>query len=346
MTCRRPGPGGITSEQLFAEPAPSAAVHVYDEPVATGADLDEEDTSVVDGMRVYVRSVGRVPLLSAQDEVDLARRVEVGILAASKLDDVATLSAELRRELACLAADGCLAKQRLVEANLRLVVSVAKRYIGRGLPLLDLIQEGNIGLIRAVEKFDYTKGYKFSTYATWWIRQAVSRSVADQARTIRLPVHVAETLHKVVRAQRSLVQGLGREPAVAEIAVAAGLPVDRVVQMLRLAVEPISLHVSVGQTPGAELGDLIEDTDALDPLDAAACSMLRGHVEAVLAGLEDREKRVVQLRFGLAGGEPQTLEEVGRVFGVTRERIRQIEARTLAKLRTPELSAQLRDYLA
>jgi RNA polymerase primary sigma factor len=322
-----------------------ATVVAYDEPVAAGADLDDEDSSAVDGMRVYVRNVGRVPLLSAQEEVDLARRVEAGVLAATKLEDL-TLPMELRRELACLAAEGCLAKQQLVEANLRLVVSVAKRYIGRGMPLLDLIQEGNIGLIRAVEKFDYTKGFKFSTYATWWIRQAVSRSIADQSRTVRLPVHVAETQHKVVRAQRRLIQDLGREPAVAEIAVASGLSVDRVVQMLRLAVEPISLHLNVGHTFGAELGDLIEDTEALDPLDAVACSMLRGHVEAVLAGLEEREKRVVQLRFGLAGGEPQTLEEVGQVFGVTRERIRQIEARTLAKLRTPELSDQLRDYLA
>jgi RNA polymerase primary sigma factor len=307
--------------------------------------VDDDDTSAVDGMRVYVRNVGRVPLLSAQEEVDLARQVEAGVLAAAKLEDRA-LPGELRRELACIAAEGCLAKQRLVEANLRLVVSVAKRYIGRGLPLLDLIQEGNIGLIRAVEKFDYTKGYKFSTYATWWIRQAVSRSVADQSRTIRLPVHVADMLYKVVRAQRRLLQDLGRAPAVAEIAVAAGLPVDRVTQLLRLGVEPVSLHVSVGQTSDAELGDLIEDTEALGPLDAVACSMLPAYLDAVLAGLEERERRVVQLRFGLAGGEPRTLEEVGQLFGVTRERIRQIEARTLAKLRTPELSDQLRDYLA
>ncbi|MGI9018944.1 MAG: RNA polymerase sigma factor RpoD [Euzebya sp.] len=306
--------------------------------------MDDDDTSAVDGMRVYVRNVGRVPLLSAQEEVDLARQVEAGVLAAAKLEDRA-LPGELRRELACIAAEGCLAKQRLVEANLRLVVSVAKRYIGRGLPLLDLIQEGNIGLIRAVEKFDYTRGFKFSTYATWWIRQAITRAIADQARTIRIPVHMVETINKVIRVQRQLHQRMGREPTFEEIGIHLELDPDKVEDILRISQETVSLETPVGGEEDAFLGDFIEDEQAVMPVDAASVQMLQEQLIGVLHTLTDREQRVMILRYGLDGGDVRTLEEVGNEFGVTRERIRQIEAKTLAKLRHPSRSDKLRDYL-
>ena len=302
-----------------------------------------------DLVRVYLREIGRVALLTAAEEVDLARRVEAGVFAEERLAGAAAagerLDPQLKADLATIADDGGRAKRHLIEANLRLVVSIAKRYSGRGLPFLDLIQEGNLGLIRAVEKFDYSKGYKFSTYASWWIRQAVSRAVADQGRTIRIPVHMVETVNRILRAQRNLAQGLGREPTEDEISAVVDLTPERVAEIRRLAHEPVSLHLPVGEEDGSELGDLIEDAEAAAPVEVAATMLLHEHVESVLSQLGERERAVVRLRYGLADGEPRTLEEVGRAFGVTRERVRQIEAKSLAKLRHPRLSGQLRDYL-
>ncbi|HEX4700044.1 MAG TPA: RNA polymerase sigma factor RpoD, partial [Actinomycetes bacterium] len=316
--------------------------------------LDDAGPSAsADLVRVYLREIGRVSLLTAADEVDLAKRVEAGVFAAERLErleavdgtDTSTTGAALRRDLLAVVLDGQKAKQRLIESNLRLVVSIAKRYAGRGLPFLDLIQEGNLGLIRAVEKFDYTRGFKFSTYASWWIRQAVSRAVADQARTIRIPVHMVETVNRILRAQRLLVQTLGRDPTAAEIAAQVDMPTARVEEIKRLAMEPVSLHSPVGEEEGSELGDLIEDSESVPPAELVSAGLLASHVEAVLTHLGDREREVVRMRYGLTDGEPRTLEEVGRAFGVTRERVRQIEAKSLAKLRHPHLSAQLRDYL-
>jgi RNA polymerase primary sigma factor len=311
--------------------------------------LDDVGPSAsADLVRVYLREIGRVALLTAADEVDLAKRVEAGVFAAERLEALEktdVIDIELRRDLLAVVGDGQRAKKRLIEANLRLVVSIAKRYAGRGLPFLDLIQEGNLGLIRAVEKFDYTRGFKFSTYASWWIRQAVSRAVADQARTIRIPVHMVETVNRILRAQRTLVQTLGRDPTAAEIAAQVDMPTERVEEIKRLAMEPVSLHSPVGEEDGSELGDLIEDSESVPPAEVVSASMLASHVEAVLTHLGDRERAVVRMRYGLTDGEPRTLEEVGRAFGVTRERVRQIEAKSLAKLRHPHLSAQLRDYL-
>jgi RNA polymerase primary sigma factor len=301
-----------------------------------------------DLVRIYLREIGRVPLLTAQDEVDLAKAIEAGLFAEEKLQGGYPLpgrhGAELA-ELALLAADGIRAKQRLIEANLRLVVSIAKRYIGRGLVFLDLIQEGNLGLIRAVEKFDYTKGYKFSTYATWWIRQAITRAIADQARTIRIPVHMVETINKMARIQRQLHQDLGREATPEEIAAEMGLHPERVAEIQRIAQEPVSLQSPIGEED-SDLGDFIEDADAVVPMEAAAFIMLQDQLEQVLDNLSVREQRIIQLRFGLTDGHPRTLEEVGREFGVTRERIRQIESKTLAKLRHPSRAQMLREYLA
>ena len=306
-----------------------------------------------DLVRIYLREVGRVPLLTAQDEVDLAKAIEAGLFAEEKLQgdcasapeaSPAGLGAGLA-ELALLATDGMRAKQRLIEANLRLVVSIAKRYIGRGLVFLDLIQEGNLGLIRAVEKFDYTKGYKFSTYATWWIRQAITRAIADQARTIRIPVHMVETINKMARIQRQLHQDLGREATPDEIALEMGLSPERVAEIQRIAQEPVSLQSPIGEED-SDLGDFIEDADAVVPMEAAAFIMLQDQLERVLDNLSIREQRIIQLRFGLTDGHPRTLEEVGREFGVTRERIRQIESKTLAKLRHPSRAQMLREYLA
>ena len=316
-----------------------------------------------DLVRIYLREIGRVPLLTAQDEVDLAKAIEAGLFAAEKLQHgvYSTVNAGLSpglnsglksapqgaeiAELTLLAAEGCRAKQRLIEANLRLVVSIAKRYIGRGLVFLDLIQEGNLGLIRAVEKFDYTKGYKFSTYATWWIRQAITRAIADQARTIRIPVHMVETINKMARIQRQLHQDLGREATPEEIASEMGLHPDRVAEIQRIAQEPVSLQSPIGEED-SDLGDFIEDADAVVPMEAAAFIMLQDQLEQVLDNLTVREQRIIQLRFGLTDGHPRTLEEVGREFGVTRERIRQIESKTLAKLRHPSRAQMLREYLA
>ncbi|RKS10058.1 RNA polymerase primary sigma factor [Nocardiopsis sp. Huas11] len=293
-----------------------------------------------DLVRLYLREIGRVPLLSAEQEVELAKAVEVG-LYAQRRDATAECGPE---ELAALAEEGARAKRRLIEANLRLVVSIAKRYMGRGLLFLDLIQEGNLGLIRAVEKFDYTRGFKFSTYATWWIRQAITRAIADQARTIRIPVHMVETINKLVRLQHELHQRLGREPSVEEISSAAGFGGRRVLEIQRIAREPVSLQAPIGEEE-SDFGDFIEDSDAVVPVEAAAFNLLQEHLRDLLGGLSDRERRIIRLRFGMADGHPRTLEEVGREFGVTRERIRQIEAKTLAKLRHPSRAGTLRDYL-
>ena len=308
--------------------------------------LDDVGTGTsTDLVRVYLREIGRVPLLTAAEEVDLARRVEAGVFASERLAIDTDLPGPLAADLRAIATEGHRSKRQIIEANLRLVVSIAKRYAGRGLPFLDLIQEGNLGLIRAVEKFDYAKGYKFSTYASWWIRQAVSRAVADQARTIRIPVHMVETVNRILRTQRMLVQTLGREPTAAEIAERVDLPAERVAEIRRLAMEPVSLHAPVGEEDGSELGDLIEDSESAAPADQVSVGMLQSHLAEVLTHLGDRERAVVRMRYGLVDGEPRTLEEVGRAFGVTRERVRQIEAKSLSKLRHPHLSDQLRDYL-
>ncbi|NED36511.1 RNA polymerase sigma factor [Streptomyces sp. SID8499] len=298
-----------------------------------------------DLFRQYLREIGRIPLLTAAEEVELARRVEAGLFAEEKLSSTPDLDSRLAGDLDRLVVSGRMAKRRLIEANLRLVVSVAKRYVGRGLTMLDLVQEGNLGLIRAVEKFDYARGYKFSTYATWWIRQAMSRALADQARTIRVPVHVVELINRVVRVQRRMLQERGYEPTPAEVAAQLDLTPDRVGEVLRLAQEPVSLHAPVGEEDDVALGDLIEDGDAASPVESAAFLLLREHLEAVLSTLGERERKVVQLRYGLMDGRPRTLEEIGRIFGVTRERIRQIESKTLNKLRDHAFADQLRGYL-
>ena len=294
-------------------------------------------------VRIYLREIGRVPLLTAEDEVELAKSIEAGLFADEKLRGGSLQGAEAA-DLEFLVAEGERAKQRLIEANLRLVVSIAKRYIGRGLVFLDLIQEGNLGLIRAVEKFDYTRGYKFSTYATWWIRQAITRAIADQARTIRVPVHMVETINKLARVQRQLHQDLGREATPEEIAAEMGIEPERVADIQRIAQEPVSLQSPIGEEE-SDLGNFIEDADAVVPIEAAAFIMLQDQLERVLDELSGREQRIIQLRFGLTDGHPRTLEEVGREFGVTRERIRQIESKTLAKLRHPSRAQMLREYL-
>jgi RNA polymerase primary sigma factor len=323
-----------------AEPEPDEPERPLREEVSTGPSSDL--------FRQYLREIGRIPLLTAVEEVDLARRVEAGLFAEEKLNgtpDLDTLDSQLAVDLDRLVVLGRIAKRRLIEANLRLVVSVAKRYVGRGLTMLDLVQEGNLGLIRAVEKFDYARGYKFSTYATWWIRQAMSRALADQARTIRVPVHVVELINRVVRVQRRLLQERGYEPSTDEVAAQLDLPAVRVSEVLRLAQEPVSLHAPVGEEDDVALGDLIEDGDATSPVESAAFLLLREHLEAVLSTLGERERKVVQLRYGLDDGRPRTLEEIGRIFGVTRERIRQIESKTLNKLRDHAFADQLRGYL-
>ncbi|MET7486292.1 RNA polymerase sigma factor [Streptomyces sp. NPDC005538] len=298
-----------------------------------------------DLFRQYLREIGRIPLLTAAEEVELARRVEAGLFAEERLGSAVDLDSQLALDLDKLVVMGRMAKRRLIEANLRLVVSVAKRYVGRGLTMLDLVQEGNLGLIRAVEKFDYARGYKFSTYATWWIRQAMSRALADQARTIRVPVHVVELINRVVRVQRRMLQERGYEPTPEEVADHLDLAPERVSEVLRLAQEPVSLHAPVGEEDDVALGDLIEDGDATSPVESAAFLLLRQHLDAVLSTLGERERKVVQLRYGLADGRPRTLEEIGRIFGVTRERIRQIESKTLNKLRDHAFADQLRGYL-
>ncbi len=298
-----------------------------------------------DPVRMYLKEIGKVPLLTAEEEVSLAKRIEAGEAASARLASEEKLSKDEVSRLQFVEADGLEAKKKLVEANLRLVVSIAKRYVGRGMLFLDLIQEGNLGLIRAVEKFDHGKGYKFSTYATWWIRQAITRAIADQARTIRIPVHMVETINKLVRVQRQLLQDLGREPLPEEIADEMELSPEKVREILKVSQEPVSLETPIGEEEDSHLGDFIEDSGAVVPVDAAAFKLLQEQLEEVLDDLNTREKRVIQLRFGLLDGQPRTLEEVGRVFGVTRERIRQIESKTLSKLRHPSRSGRLRDYI-
>jgi RNA polymerase primary sigma factor len=320
---------------------------------------DEEDSGIgraarvqhgeggsFDPVRMYLKEIGKVPLLTADQEVTLAKRIEAGLLATLKLDGERDLLPDNQRaSLQAVQRDGQLARRQLTEANLRLVVSIAKRYVGRGMALLDLIQEGNLGLIRAVEKFDYTKGFKFSTYATWWIRQAITRAIADQARTIRIPVHMVETMNKVLRIQRQMLQELGREPTVEEIAAKVDLTADKVREIQRIAQEPVSLETPVGEEDDSLLGDFVEDPNVIAPATAAARALLTEAIEEALQELNDRERAVVRLRFGLDDGQIRTLEEVGKEFGVTRERIRQIESKTLAKLRHPTRSQRLRDYL-
>ena len=298
-----------------------------------------------DPVRMYLKEIGKVSLLTAEQEVSLAKRIEAGEKASERLTSDEKLKSANVERLRGIEEDGLEAKRKLVEANLRLVVSIAKRYVGRGMLFLDLIQEGNLGLIRAVEKFDYVKGYKFSTYATWWIRQAITRAIADQARTIRIPVHMVETINKLVRVQRQLLQDFGREPMPVEIADEMELSPEKVREILKVSQEPVSLETPIGEEEDSHLGDFIEDSGAVVPADAAAFRLLQEQLEEVLDDLNTREKRVIQLRFGLLDGQPRTLEEVGRVFGVTRERIRQIESKTLSKLRHPSRSGKLRDYI-
>jgi RNA polymerase primary sigma factor len=298
-----------------------------------------------DPVRMYLKEIGKVPLLTAAQEVSLAKRFEAGLDAEARMAEGAAVTPEQRASLRAVIRDGELAKSHLIEANLRLVVSIAKRYVGRGMALLDLVQEGNLGLIRAVEKFDYTKGFKFSTYATWWIRQAITRAIADQARTIRIPVHMVETMNKVTRVQRQMLQELGREPTVEEIAEKVELTPDRVREIQRLGQDTVSLETPVGEEDDSSLGDFVEDPNATAPATAAARALLTEAIEEALEELNDRERAVVRMRFGLDDGQVRTLEEVGREFKVTRERIRQIESKTLAKLRHPTRSNRLRDYL-
>ncbi len=302
-----------------------------------------------DPVRMYLKEIGKVPLLTAAEEIDLAMKIEAGVAATEELEKAEEEGIELsrrdKRRMTRVEQVGLDAKQALIEANLRLVVSIAKRYVGRGMLFLDLIQEGNLGLIRAVEKFDYTKGFKFSTYATWWIRQAITRAIADQARTIRIPVHMVETINKLVRIQRQLLQQLGREPTPEEIGKEMDLTAERVREIQKISQEPVSLETPIGEEEDSQLGDFIEDEAAVVPPDAASFSMLQEQLGKVLDGLAERERKVISLRFGLEDGHPRTLEEVGREFGVTRERIRQIESKTLAKLRHPSRSSKLKDYL-
>ncbi|NEB36496.1 RNA polymerase sigma factor [Streptomyces sp. SID14515] len=331
------GPPGHAPEAVMVE-----ATHLPDPPEPRNRGVGDPTSDL---FRQYLREIGRVPLLTAAEEVELARRVEAGLFAEERLAGTPDLDSRLAGDLDRLVVMGRTAKRRLIEANLRLVVSVAKRYVGRGLTMLDLVQEGNLGLIRAVEKFDYARGYKFSTYATWWIRQAMSRALADQARTIRVPVHVVELINRVVRVQRRLLQERGIEPTAEDIAVELDLTPERVTEVLRLAQEPVSLHAPVGEEDDVSFGDLIEDGDATSPVESAAFLLLREHLEAVLSTLGERERKVVQLRYGLEDGRPRTLEEIGRIFGVTRERIRQIESKTLSRLRDHAFADQLRGYL-
>jgi RNA polymerase primary sigma factor len=349
--------GGDGSEVIIPETDEEVVeVKAADDDTAefTLSPSDEEDAPVqqvvsagatADPVKDYLKQIGKVALLNAEDEVNLAKRIEVGLFAEEKLNSDEVLADKSRRELEWLAQDGRNAKNHLLEANLRLVVSLAKRYTGRGMLFLDLIQEGNLGLIRAVEKFDYTKGYKFSTYATWWIRQAITRAMADQARTIRIPVHMVEVINKLARVQRQMLQDLGREPTPEELARELDMTPEKVVEVQKYGREPISLHTPLGEEGDSEFGDLIEDSEAVVPADAVSFTLLQEQLHAVLDTLSDREAGVVRMRFGLTDGQQKTLDEIGKVYGVTRERIRQIESKTMAKLRHPSRSQVLRDYL-
>jgi len=336
------------------EPTPDVEAEEPEEIVGfviTGEDDDAPVQQVMtagataDPVKDYLKQIGKVALLNAEQEVDLAKRIEAGLFAEEKLAAGDKITPKNRRELEWIANDGRHAKNHLLEANLRLVVSLAKRYTGRGMLFLDLIQEGNLGLIRAVEKFDYTKGYKFSTYATWWIRQAITRAMADQARTIRIPVHMVEVINKLARVQRQMLQDLGREPTPEELARELDMTPEKVVEVQKYGREPISLHTPLGEDGDSEFGDLIEDSEAVVPADAVGFTLLQEELSKVMDTLSDREAGVVGMRFGLTDGQPKTLDEIGRVFGVTRERIRQIESKTMSKLRHPSRSQVLRDYL-
>jgi RNA polymerase primary sigma factor len=319
------------------------------------SDADDDDAPVqqvmsagatADPVKDYLKQIGKVALLNAEQEVDLALRIEAGLFAEEKINaDDGSMDPKYRRELEFVIHDGKRAKNHLLEANLRLVVSLAKRYTGRGMLFLDLIQEGNLGLIRAVEKFDYTKGFKFSTYATWWIRQAITRAMADQARTIRIPVHMVEVINKLARVQRQMLQDLGREPTPEELALELDMTPEKVVEVQKYGREPISLHTPLGEDGDSEFGDLIEDSEAVVPADAVSFTLLQEQLHSVLDTLSEREAGVVAMRFGLTDGQPKTLDEIGKVYGVTRERIRQIESKTMSKLRHPSRSQVLRDYL-
>ncbi|MFE9427248.1 RNA polymerase sigma factor [Kitasatospora sp. NPDC006697] len=340
-------PGAKPEAEAGAEPEEESEGFVL-------SDDDEDDApaqqvavagATADPVKDYLKQIGKVPLLNAEQEVELAKRIEAGLFAEDKLSQADKLAPKLKRELEIIAEDGRRAKNHLLEANLRLVVSLAKRYTGRGMLFLDLIQEGNLGLIRAVEKFDYTKGYKFSTYATWWIRQAITRAMADQARTIRIPVHMVEVINKLARVQRQMLQDLGREPTPEELAKELDMTPEKVIEVQKYGREPISLHTPLGEDGDSEFGDLIEDSEAVVPADAVSFTLLQEQLHSVLDTLSEREAGVVSMRFGLTDGQPKTLDEIGKVYGVTRERIRQIESKTMSKLRHPSRSQVLRDYL-
>ncbi|WP_281288000.1 RNA polymerase sigma factor [Humibacillus xanthopallidus] len=343
-----------TDEDGEPKPKPAAAAEETEESGFVIRDDDEDDApaqqvvtagATADPVKDYLKQIGKVALLNAEQEVELAKRIEAGLFAEEKLNAEGKIDMKLKRELWWIAQDGKKAKNHLLEANLRLVVSLAKRYTGRGMLFLDLIQEGNLGLIRAVEKFDYTKGYKFSTYATWWIRQAITRAMADQARTIRIPVHMVEVINKLARVQRQMLQDLGREPTPEELAKELDMTPEKVVEVQKYGREPISLHTPLGEDGDSEFGDLIEDSEAVVPADAVSFTLLQEQLHSVLDTLSEREAGVVSMRFGLTDGQPKTLDEIGKVYGVTRERIRQIESKTMSKLRHPSRSQVLRDYL-
>jgi RNA polymerase primary sigma factor len=344
-----------TEEEEIAEPSEkdkASGDFVWDEEESEAlrqARKDAELTASADSVRAYLKQIGKVALLNAEEEVELAKRIEAGLFATQKLAELAErgekLPVQQRRDMQYICRDGDKAKNHLLEANLRLVVSLAKRYTGRGMAFLDLIQEGNLGLIRAVEKFDYTKGYKFSTYATWWIRQAITRAMADQARTIRIPVHMVEVINKLGRIQRELLQDLGREPTPEELAKEMDITPEKVLEIQQYAREPISLDQTIGDEGDSQLGDFIEDSEAVVAVDAVSFTLLQDQLQSVLETLSEREAGVVRLRFGLTDGQPRTLDEIGQVYGVTRERIRQIESKTMSKLRHPSRSQVLRDYL-
>ncbi|MEU1970438.1 RNA polymerase sigma factor [Microbacterium sp. NPDC019599] len=340
--------GEETTKPAFSEPLPTGAIVI--------SSTDEDDIPVystqitgatADPVKDYLKQIGKVPLLNAAEEVELAMRIEAGLFAEEKLSHMTApeKSSQLGLDLQWVARDGQRAKSHLLGANLRLVVSLAKRYTGRGMQFLDLIQEGNLGLIRAVEKFDYTKGFKFSTYATWWIRQAITRAMADQARTIRIPVHMVEVINKLARVQRQMLQDLGREPTPEELSRELDMTPEKVIEVQKYGREPISLHTPLGEDGDSEFGDLIEDTEAVVPADAVGFTMLQRQLESLLDSLSEREAGVIRMRFGLGDGQPKTLDQIGDTFGVTRERIRQIESKTMAKLRHPSRSQSLRDYL-
>jgi RNA polymerase primary sigma factor len=357
------GPATPVKGQAAAEPAAAAAAgpaaakaaseEGEDEAFVYGDDDEDLPAAQVaaagataDPVKDYLKQIGKVPLLNAEQEVELAKRIEAGLFAEEKLaEGRGTLRPDARGDLEWIADDGRRAKNHLLEANLRLVVSLAKRYTGRGMLFLDLIQEGNLGLIRAVEKFDYTKGYKFSTYATWWIRQAITRAMADQARTIRIPVHMVEVINKLARVQRQMLQDLGREPTPEELAAELDMTPEKVIEVQKYGREPISLHTPLGEDGDSEFGDLIEDSEAIQPGEAVSFTLLQEQLHSVLDTLSEREAGVVSMRFGLTDGQPKTLDEIGKVYGVTRERIRQIESKTMSKLRHPSRSQVLRDYL-